>query len=199
MERFKALGAFVFILVIASPALAVSDAWTIDTSHSSVQFSVRHMMVSNVRGEFGKVSGKVHYDGKALDTIQIEATIDTATIGTRSERRDTHLKSADFLDVDKYPTITFKSNRSRKSANGELQVIGDLTLKGVTKEVILNIEGPSPAITDQRGNQRMGATATTKINRKDFNVTWNRALDGGGVVVGDEVKITIDVELIKND
>ncbi len=179
------------------PAVAATETWDIDPSHSAAQFTVRHMMISNVKGEFGKIAGTVQYDSADPSKTAIEATIDSASINTRVERRDQHLKSADFFDVERYPTMTFKSKRVEAAGPGRLKLIGDLTMRGATREVVLDVEGPTAAIKDQRGNLHMGASASTKINRKDFGLTWNRALDGGGVVVGDEVAITIDVELIK--
>ncbi len=181
------------------PAAAATDTWQIDPSHSAAQFTVRHMMISNVKGEFGKVAGSVQYDPADPSKTAIEATIDAASINTRVENRDKHLKSADFFDVEKYPTLTFKSKRVESGGAGKLKLIGDLTMHGTTKEVALAVEGPTPAIKDQRGNLHMGASASTTVNRKDWGLTWNSALDGGGVVVGDEVAIVIDVELIKRN
>ena len=185
------------LLAVIMPAAAFGADYTIDTTHSSVQFSVRHMMVSNVRGEFAKVTGAVSYDPNDIAATKIEATIDAATINTREPKRDAHLKSADFFDVAKFPTMTFQSAKASRGACGGLTVTGNLTLHGVTKEVAFKVDGPTPEIKDQRGGARMGATATARINRKDFGLTWNRALEAGGVVVGEDVDITIDVELIR--
>jgi polyisoprenoid-binding protein YceI len=193
MQRKSILG---LALALAAAPLAFAQNYTIDGSHSKAQFSVRHMMVSNVRGEFSKIKGTVSYDEKNPAATRIEATIDVASINTGEPKRDEHLKSPDFFDVAKYPTITFISKSARKTANG-LAVTGDLTIHGVTKEVVLQVEGPSPEVRDPWGNLRRGATATTKINRKDFGLTWNAALETGGVVVGDEVSITIDVEAVR--
>jgi polyisoprenoid-binding protein YceI len=193
MQRKSILG---LALALAAAPLAFAQTYTIDGSHSKAQFSVRHMMVSNVRGEFSKIKGTVSYDEKNPAATRIEATIDVASINTGEPKRDEHLKSPDFFDVAKYPTITFISKSARKTANG-LAVTGDLTIHGVTKEVVLQVEGPSPEVRDPWGNLRRGATATTKINRKDFGLTWNAALETGGVVVGDEVSITIDVEAVR--
>jgi polyisoprenoid-binding protein YceI len=184
-------------IALILPAAAAAETWQIDPSHSAAQFTVRHMMISNVKGEFGKIAGSIQYDSADLSKTAIEATIDAASINTRVENRDKHLRSADFFDVEKYPTLTFKSKRVETAGPGKLKVTGDLTMRGTTREVVLDVEGPTEAIKDQRGNLHMGASATTKINRKDFGLVWNRALDGGGVVVGDEVAIAIDVELIK--
>jgi polyisoprenoid-binding protein YceI len=153
-------------------------------------------MVSNVKGDFKKISGKIEYDEKTPESMRIEAVIDAASIDTRDAKRDEHLRNPDFFDVAKYPTIEFRSKRIEKSG-GKLAVRGDLTIHGVTREVTLDLDGPTPEIKDPRGNFRRGATATTKINRKDFGLTWNRALETGGVVVGDEVSITIEVEAMR--
>lgn len=182
---------------LAVPAQAQTDTWEIDTAHSQSTFSVKHLMVTTVRGQFGQTSGKVQWNGKDVSTISVEATIDATTINTREQKRDDHLRSADFFDVEKFPTITFKSKRVEAASGGKFKLVGDLTMRGVTKEVVLDVEGPTSAITDMQGNQRVGATATTRLNRKDFNIVWNRALDGGGVVVSDEVDVTIDLALVK--
>ncbi len=186
------------LLVIASSSLVFGQSnWTIDSAHSAAQFSVRHMMVSNVRGEFGKLTGTAVYDPANPATATVEATIDATTISTREPRRDEHLKSPDFFDVAKYPTITFKSKKVEPAGEGHLKVTGDLTMKGVTKEVVLDVTGLNAEVKDQRGTARVGASATTRLNRKDFGVSWNRALDSGGVVVGDDVDVILDVELVK--
>jgi polyisoprenoid-binding protein YceI len=189
------------ILCAAAVALAIATSaqaqtWTIDTGHSGAHFAVRHMMVSTVRGDMGKVTGSVVYDGKNLAAASVEATIDVTGISTRDEKRDGHLKSPDFFDVATYPTMTFKSKKVVPGADGAFKLVGDLTMRGVTKEVTLDVEALRPAI--KMGNSsRTGTTATTKINRQDFGIKWSRALDGGGVVVGDEVTVTIDLELIQ--
>jgi polyisoprenoid-binding protein YceI len=190
----KTLSAAALVLILSSAAQA--QTWSIDASHSGAHFAVRHMMVSTVRGDMGKVTGTVNFDGKNLSVATVEATVDATGIDTREPKRDAHLKSADFFDVATYPTITFKSKQVVPNADGSFKIVGDLTLRGVTKEATLNAEAMRPAIKDQGGNTRSGTTATVKINRQDYGVKWSRALDGGGVVVGDEVTITIDVELI---
>jgi polyisoprenoid-binding protein YceI len=190
----KTLFAVAFVLVAASAAQA--QTWTIDASHSGAHFAVRHMMVSTVRGDMGKVSGSITYDGKNLTAASVDATIDVTAISTRDEKRDTHLKSADFFDVATYPTMTFKSKKVVPGADGSFKLVGDLTIRGVTKEVTLDVEALRPTVKMGNGS-RTGTTATTKINRQDFGVKWSRALDGGGVVVGDEVTVTIDLELIQ--
>jgi polyisoprenoid-binding protein YceI len=182
------------LAAVATPAAA--QTWKIDTAHSSATFTVRHMMVSNVHGRFGKVEGTIVYDGQNIAGVKAEATIDATTITTDNEKRDTHLKSPDFFDVAGFPTITFKSKRAEAVGKGKFKLIGDLTMRGKTKEVVLDVDGPTDPITAQNA-QRIGATATTTVNRQDYGVSWSRALDGGGVVVSDEVKITIELELIK--
>jgi len=181
-------------LLLAVPAFAQAATWDIDPGHSVASFKVRHLMVSNVTGEFGKVTGMVSYDPADVTKSSVEATIDTTSLTTRQEARDKHLKSADFFDVEKFPTITFKSKKVEKAGEGKLKVTGDLTIKGVTKEVVLDVDGPMTPVT-AFGGQKSGASATTKINRQDFGVSWNKALEGGGVVVSDEVAITIEIEM----
>jgi polyisoprenoid-binding protein YceI len=188
-------GPLALILATAIPALA-QHLYTIDTAHSSAQFSVVHLAISKVNGEFRKVSGTVYFDPANPEKDKIDAVVDTTTVSTREDKRDEHLKSDAFFDVAKYPTMTFKSTSASKQG-GKLLVMGDLTLHGVTKPVTLEVEGPSAEIKDPFGNFKVGASATTKINRKDFGLTWNKALDGGGVMVGDEVTINIDVELAR--
>jgi polyisoprenoid-binding protein YceI len=180
------------LVAFAAPGLAAT--WQIDPAHSNVSFSVRHMMVSNVRGEFTKVSGTVEGDEKTPTQAVITATIDAASINTREAKRDDHLKSPDFVDVAKYPTITFKSKRIEPATAGQFKVTGDLTLHGVTREVVLDVSDVTAPVKDPMGKTRAGAHATTKIDRKDFGVNWSKAMDGGGLVVGDEVGISIDVE-----
>ncbi|MEP7049332.1 MAG: YceI family protein [Pseudomonadota bacterium] len=173
-----------------------NNQWLIDASHSNVSFTVKHLMITNVRGEFQKFEGAISFDPAKPEATTIEATIDVASISTRDEKRDGHLKSADFFDAEKFPTITFKS-KAVKAKGEELAVTGDLTIHGVTKEVVLEVEGPSAPTADPWGNQRVGATASTKIKRDDFGIIWNAALEAGGMLVGNDVKITIDVSLIK--
>jgi polyisoprenoid-binding protein YceI len=170
--------------------------YQIDPTHSSVHFSVRHMMISNVRGEFRKVSGTVTYDPDRPQDSTVEVTIDAASISTGDAQRDTHLRSADFLDVEQFPTITFRSKQITQSGDGG-KVRGDLTVHGVIREVVLHVEGPSPEAKDPYGNLRIGASAATKISRNDFGLKWNSALETGGVLVGDELKIEIDAQAIR--
>jgi polyisoprenoid-binding protein YceI len=185
------------VLFCAVPGMVLAETWTIDPAHSSAQFSVRHMMVSKVRGEFNKLSGTVDFDENDVTRSKVEATIDASTVDTRNERRDGHLKSADFFDVANHPTIKFKSVKVEQMSGGRLKVTGELTIRGVTRLVVLDVEALSPVVKDSRGNLHSGTSAAARINRKDFGVSWNATLDGGGVVVSDEVNITIDVELIK--
>jgi len=184
------------LFVFAGASLAQAQSWTIDSSHSAASFAVRHMMVTTVRGDMGKGTGTAVFDPQQPTAGSVEATIDVNGINTREPGRDTHLKSPDFFDAATYPTITFKSKKVEAAANGNFKITGDLTMKGVTKEVVLDAEPVLPIIKDQRGASRTGTTATTKINRQDFGITWNRSLDAGGVVVGNEVTVTIDVQLI---
>jgi polyisoprenoid-binding protein YceI len=171
--------------------------YAIDPAHSAVHFSVRHMMLSNVRGEFTKLSGSVSYNPENAAGSSIDASIDATSINTRNADRDTHLKSADFLDVEKFPTITFKSRQIELNSDGA-KVTGDLTIHGVTREITLDVEGPTSEVKDPWGKQRVGASATAKLSRKDFGLVWNATLETGGVMVGDEVKITIDIEAVRD-
>lgn len=182
-------------LMVAASASAQTTL-SVDSAHSSAGFSVRHMMVSNVKGSLGPIKGTITWDGKDLKTVKADATIDATGITTYNAQRDTHLKSADFFDVEKHPTITFKSKRAEAAGEGKFRLIGDLTLRGVTKEVTLDVEGPTAPITAQ-GKVRRGATATTKLNRQDYGVSWSRNIDGGGVVVGDEIAVTLELELVQ--
>ena len=174
----------------------MKTTWKIDPAHSSAQFVVRHMMITNVRGGFSGIQGTVVYDPDDLNASSVDVTIDTNTLSTGDATRDSHVKSAEFLEVEKYPTITFKSKKIAKDGDG-LKVTGDLTIHGVTKEVVLNVEGPSEEQKDPWGNIRVGASATTKIKRSDFGLTWNAALETGGIMLGDDLKLEVDVSLIK--
>jgi len=171
--------------------------YDIDPTHSSAHFSVRHMMISNVKGEFSKVTGTVTYDPDNPGAAKVEATIDATSLHTRDEQRDGHLKSADFLDVAKFPEIKFVSKSVERDGKDEYVLKGDLTIHGVTREVALQVEGPTAEAKDPWGNLKTGATAETKISRKDFGLVWNMALETGGVLVGDEVKISVEVELTR--
>jgi polyisoprenoid-binding protein YceI len=171
-------------------------SYTIDPAHSTAGFKVRHLMVSNVRGEFSGVTGTVVIDAESPRNSKVEARIDASTIHTRDEQRDAHLKSADFLDIEKFPAITFVSTEVARAA-GEWKVTGDLTIHGVTKQVTLDVEGLAPEAKDPWGNIKTGTAASTRINRKDFGLVWNVALETGGVLVADEIAITLELELLR--
>jgi len=174
-----------------------TTTWNIDPAHSIAEFKVKHMMIANVKGQFPKVSGALVLDESDLANSRIEATIDATSIHTRDDQRDAHLKSPDFFDVEKFPTLHFKSKGITIVKDGELSVEGDLTIRGVTGKVHFAVEGPTPPTKDPWGNTRVAISASTKINRKDFGLTWNTALETGGILVGDEVTITLDVEFVK--
>jgi polyisoprenoid-binding protein YceI len=180
-----------------TPTAATSvPRYDIDPAHSGAQFKVRHLMISNVKGHFTAVKGTVDYDRANPSATRIDVSIDVNSIDTRDAQRDGHLKSADFFDVEKYPEITFKSTEVVATSEG-FEVVGDLTIHGVTNQVALDVEDVTPEAKDPWGNVRVGATASTTINRKDFGLTWNTALETGGVLVGDDVKIEIDVEMVR--
>jgi polyisoprenoid-binding protein YceI len=178
----------------AAPAAAI---YTIEPAHSSAHFKVRHLMISNVRGEFGKVSGTVKFDPANLADSSITAEIDVHSINTREPDRDKHLKSPDFFDAANHPTIRFQSKKVEPDGPGEYKVTGDLTIRGTTHEIVLQVEGPTPEIKDPWGYTRLGAEATTKISRKEFGLSYNPVLEAGGVMVGDEIEISLAVELVK--
>jgi len=196
MLRIAAVAAAVALASLVPSGARAADTYEIDPAHTSVQFSIRHMMISNVRGEFTKLSGKATGDVANPTAATVEATIDATSIDTRNEKRDEHLRSPDFLDTAKFPTLTFKSTKVEKAGDA-WKLHGDLTLHGVTKPVVLDVTNVTPPTKDPGGNTLIGAQATTKINRQDFGIVFNKTLDGGGVLVGDEISITIDVEVIK--
>ena len=175
----------------------MKNTYQIDPAHSSANFSIRHMMVTNVRGSFKKVTGTVVYDPENPSASTVNAEIDASSINTNEDQRDTHLRSADFLHVEQFPTITFRSTKVEKTGDDEFKIQGDLTIHGITKPVTLEVEGPAPEGKDPWGNTRTGATAKTKIKRSDFGLTWNAALETGGILVGDDLKIELDLSLIK--
>src|ERR1700677_393551 len=181
----------------APPQTSTTTTWNIDPAHSVAEFKVKHMMIANVKGQFPKVSGVLIREGSDPANDRVEATIEAASIHTRDEQRDAHLKSSDFFDVEKFPTLQFKSTGINVAGEGELSVEGDLTMRGVTRKVRFAVEGPTPPTKDPWGNTRVAISASTKINRKDFGLTWNAALESGGILVGDEVTITLDVEFVK--
>ncbi|NTW87932.1 MAG: YceI family protein [Desulfobulbaceae bacterium] len=184
--------------IMLLPSLATATPWNIDADHSNVGFSVSHLMVSHVKGNFNKYSGVVDIDDKDITKSKVDVTIDASSINTNVQKRDEHLKSADFFDVAKYPTLTFVSKKWTKASGGVVKVFGDLTIHGVTKTVVLSVNPFSKEIKDPWGNTRRGTSASTIINRKDFGLVWNQALEAGGVAVGEEVNISLDVELIKS-
>jgi len=181
---------------VAAPQAATST-WNVDPVHSVAEFKVKHMMISNVKGQFTGVKGSLALDESDVTKSRVEASIDAASITTREPQRDAHLKSPDFFDVEKFPALSFKSMQIKRAGEGELAVAGDLTIHGITRNVVFTVEGPTPQAKDPWGNTRLGLSATTKINRKDFGLTWNAALETGGILVGDEVTITLDVQFIK--
>jgi polyisoprenoid-binding protein YceI len=183
-------------LVLSASALAQTSEWAIDPMHSTAQFTVRHMGISNVQGDFTKVTGAATLNDKDITQSQVQATIDVSTVDTRVADRDKDLKSPNFFDVEKYPTIEFKSTKIVKNGD-KLQVIGDLTIHGTTRAVTLDVDGPTPETKDPWGNTRRGLSATTTINRQDFGLKWNNRMGTGEAVVGDMVKIQLDVELVK--
>ncbi len=192
MKRF----AILLALALPAAALAESSTWSIDPAHSESSFTVRHMVVSNVKGAFQKTTGTVVLDEADLTKSTVEATIDVSSLSTHQDQRDSDLKSPNFFDAAKYPTITFKSTKVEKAGEGKLKVTGNLTMKGTTKPVVLEVEGPSQPVKDPWGNVRRGLTATTTLNRFDFGLEYNKVIEAGPVV-GKEVKVEINAELVK--
>ncbi len=181
---------------VTAPLTAIST-WNLDPVHSVAEFKVKHMMISNVKGCFTAVSGTLSLDEADVANSSIEAAIDAASIDTREAQRDAHLKSTDFFDVENFPTLSFRSTRITRRGEDELEVAGRLTIHGVTRDVQFAVEGPSAPVRDPWGNTRIGISASTRINRKDYGLTWNAALETGSILVGDEVTITLDVQFIK--
>ena len=181
---------------MATPQTATTT-WNIDPVHSVAEFKVKHMMISNVKGQFTGLKGVLTLDEANITNSNVQASIDAASISTRDAQRDAHLKSADFLDVEKVPTLSFNSTRISRAGDGELAVAGELTIRGVTRNVVFAVEGPTPPAKDPWGNTRLGLAASTKINRKEFGLNWNAALETGGILVGDEVTITLDAQFVK--
>ena len=177
----------------------MKTTYKIDPAHSSAQFVVRHMMIPNVRGGFSGVQGTIEYDPDNPNESHIEVVIDARKINTLDEQRDAHLKSPDFLHVEQHPTIAFKSKRIARAGDSEWKVTGDRTIHGLTKEVVLNAEGPTAEGKDPFGNTRIGASAFTKIKRSEFGLTWNAALETGGILVGDDLKIELEVSAIRSE
>jgi polyisoprenoid-binding protein YceI len=194
---FKELS-MVFFLVIALATVTSAQKWEFDKAHSNIGFSVKHMVISNVHGNFADYSGFVNFDGKNLKNGSAEITIQVASITTDNERRDNHLKSGDFFEVDKFPTIAFKSKKIMPGEGNKFKMVGDLTIKDVTKEVTLNCEF-NGVVTGMSGDTRAGFSAQTTINRQDFNVAWDNKLKDGSLIVANEVKINLEIELVKMD
>jgi polyisoprenoid-binding protein YceI len=194
LARFGTIAAIAAALAL--PAPAATSNWNLDPNHSSAQFSVRHLGLSTVRGAFSTVKGTVSFDDKDVAKSTVDVTIDVASVDTRQPDRDKDLKSDKFFDAAGFPSITFKSTKVEQASPGKLKVTGDLTIRGTSKSVVLDVDGPTAAVKDPWGNQRAAASATTKINRQDYGVKWNAKLDNGGVVVGDDVNITIDIEMV---
>jgi polyisoprenoid-binding protein YceI len=181
--------------VLFVPAFARASTWDIDPAHTSIEFSVRHMMVSTVKGQFEKVKGSLELDDKDVTKSTVEVTIDVGSVNTHEPKRDTHLRSPDFFDVAKFPTATFKSTKVQKAGKNKLKVTGELSLHGVTKPVVLEVEGPTDAYKTPFGTTVRGVHATAKLDRKDFGIGWNKVLDNGGVLVGNEVSLDLSAEL----
>ena len=179
---------------VATPAITT---WNVDSTHSVVEFKVKHMMISSLKGHFTGVTGALSLDEADLTQSSVDAAIEIASIHTRDEGRDAHLKGADFFDAEQFPTMQLKSKHVALKSDGELVVTGDLTIKGITRSVQFAVEGPSAATKDPWGNTRIGLSAATKIKRKDFGLTWNAALEAGGVMVGEDISITLDLEFVK--
>jgi polyisoprenoid-binding protein YceI len=184
------------LALVPGLAFGQTSTWSFDSAHSHASFTVRHMVISNVRGEFGKMTGTVTLDEKDVTKSSVEATIDATSIDTRESKRDEHLRSPDFFDVAKHPTITFKSTKVEKAGDG-LKVTGNLTMRGVTKPVTLDVTGPTAEVKDPWGQTRRGVSAKGKLNRQDYGVSWSKVIEGGGAVVGNEVNIELEVELVK--
>jgi len=197
LKAVRSIVAIAAATLLALPAAAAPSTWSIDSHHSSAQFAVKHLMISTVRGQFHGITGTILWDDKDVTKSTVDVSIDTATVDTQEPNRDKDLKSENFFDVAKYPTMTFKSKKIEQAGAGKLKVTGDLTMHGVTKEVTLDVEGPTAPIKDPWGNTRVALNATATVNRQDFGAKWNAKMDGGGVVVSDNVNITIDAELVK--
>ena len=176
---------------------AATTTWNVDPVHSVAEFKVKHMMISNVKGQFTTVKGVLILDENDLANSRVEASIEAASINTRDAQRDAHLKSADFFDVEKFPILSFKSTRISRVTDGELAVAGELVIHGITRSVLFTVDGPTPPAKDPWGNVRLGLSATTKINRKNFGLEWNSALETGGFLLGDDLKLELEVSLIK--
>lgn len=186
-----------FSLALLSPRIAAASAWNVDPDHSNVGFTIKHLMITNVRGNFVKFDGKVNLDERDVSKSTVSATVDVSSINTNVQKRDEHLKSPDFFDVAKFPTMTFVSKKWSKGPKGDLKISGDLTIHGVTKQVVLNAAPFSRESKDPWGNIRRATSASAKIHRQDYGLTWNKSLDTGGVLIGDDVDISLEIELVK--
>ena len=195
LNRMIARSVLVGSLMAAWSTVSLAATWTIDENHSQALFTVKHLMVSNVTGKFAGLKGAVDIDDADISKSKVDVTIDANTVNTDNGKRDEHLKSPDFFDTKKFPTMKFVSTKVEKAGEGNLKVTGDLTMHGVTKSVVLDVEGPTAAIKDPWGNEKRGVSASTKLNRKDFGLNWNKALEAGGVMVGEDIKISIELEL----
>ncbi len=184
-------------LAVSSPA--ATTTWQIDPAHTAAGFSVKHMMIATVRGQFKGVTGTVNWDDQDISNSIVDVTIDANTVDTGEPKRDADPKSANFFDVANYPTITFKSTKIERISAAKMKVAGNLTIHGITKPVVLDVEGPSGAIKDPYGKTRVALNATATVNRMEYGVKWNAKMDGGGIVVGDDVNINIDLEMIKKE
>ncbi len=193
----RRLAIAVAIVCAAASAAQAASTWEIDPAHTSAQFAVKHLMVSTVRGTMGAVTGTAVLDEADITKSSVQATIDVAGIDTREPKRDAHLKSAEFLDAAKFPTITFKSKSVAAVAADKFKITGDLTLRGVTKEVTLDVDGTPTPLNDPFGKVRIGGSARTRFNRQDFGVNFSKTMDNGGLVVGNDIDVTIDIELVK--
>ncbi len=195
MKRFVVIA--LTLLFVTLPLSALASTWTLDPDHSSAQFKVRHLMISNVKGVFEKMGGVLNLDDRDITKSHVDVKIEITSINTNIKGRDDHLRSADFFDAARYPFMTFTSTRVENAGPGRLKVTGNLTMKGVTRPVVLNVEGLTPEVKDPGGHIRQGASATTTLNRRDFGITWNRTMDNGGVVVGEEVAVMLEVEFVR--
>jgi len=194
MKRFISM---VIVAALLAPLHVFAATYTIDPAHSTIGFKVKHLMVTNVNGVFEKFKGTVNIDEKDIAKSKVDVTIEMASINTNITKRDDHLRSADFFDVAKFPNMTFVSTKVEKAGADKLKVTGNLTIKGVTRQVILNVDGPTGEVKSPQGDLKRGASATAAINRQDFGVSWSKKLDGGGLVVADDVYISIDTELTR--
>ncbi|MDD5286780.1 MAG: YceI family protein [Desulfuromonadaceae bacterium] len=193
----KRLLVFILSAALLSPLNALAATYSLDPAHTSIGFKVKHLMISNVKGVFEKFKGTVLIDEKNISNSKVNVSIETASLNTNIAKRDEHLRSGDFFDVAKYPVMTFDSTKVESAGADRLKVTGNLTIKGVSKQVVLTVDGPSGEIKTPQGDVKRGASAVASINRQDFGVSWNKKLDAGGVLVGDEVQISIEAELNK--